>query len=52
VAVGNSGLRRGEPRCAEICARLSELAASGDAILAEHAQWALDKLDFETAQPM
>jgi epoxyqueuosine reductase len=52
VAVGNSGLRRGEPRCAEICARLSELAASGDAILAEHAQWALDKLGFDTAEPM
>jgi len=44
VAIGNSGLRVGEPRYAEICARLSQLAASDDAILAEHAQWALEKL--------
>ena len=46
IAIGNSGLRPGEPRYAEICARLSHLAASGDAILAEHAQWALDRLGF------
>jgi epoxyqueuosine reductase len=51
VAIGNSGLRPGEPRYAEICVRLSEFAASGDVILAEHAQWALDKLGFECAQP-
>jgi epoxyqueuosine reductase len=44
VAIGNSGLRPGEPRYAEICARLSELAASGDALLAEHAQWALARI--------
>ena len=46
VAAGNSGLRPGEPRYAEICARLSQLAASGDAMLAEHAQWALARLSF------
>jgi epoxyqueuosine reductase len=44
VAIGNSGLRKGGPRYSEICARLAELAASGDAILAEHAQWALGRL--------
>ena len=44
IAIGNSRLRPGEPRYAEICARLSELAASGDAIVAEHAQWALERL--------
>jgi epoxyqueuosine reductase len=44
VAIGNSGLRPGEPRYAEICARLSELAASGEALLAEHAQWALARI--------
>ncbi len=44
IAIGNSGLRPGKPRYPEICARLSELAASNDAILAQHAQWALDRL--------
>jgi epoxyqueuosine reductase len=46
IAIGNSGLRANEPRYAEICVRLSEFAASGDAILAEHAQWALARLAF------
>jgi epoxyqueuosine reductase len=44
VAIGNSGLRRGDPRSAEILARLGELARSEDNILAEHAQWALARL--------
>ena len=44
VAAGNSGLRAGDPRRAEICARLSALAASEDSNLAEHAQWALARL--------
>jgi epoxyqueuosine reductase len=44
VAAGNSGIRPGEPHYREICARLSELALSGDANLAEHAQWALGRL--------
>ena len=44
VAIGNSGLRPDEPRYVEICARLSELAVSTDANLAEHAQWALVRL--------
>ncbi len=51
VAIGNSGLRNGEPRYAEICARFSQLAASDDAMLAEHAQWALDRLGFATNLP-
>jgi epoxyqueuosine reductase len=51
VATGNSGLRPGEPRYAEICARLSELAASGDANLAEHARWALGQLGFSSEFP-
>jgi epoxyqueuosine reductase len=46
VAIGNSGLRPGQPGYAKIAARLSELAASGDAILAEHAQWALERIGF------
>jgi epoxyqueuosine reductase len=51
VAIGNSGLRAGEPRYTEICSRLSELAESGDANIAEHAQWALVRLGFSAAQP-
>ena len=46
VAIGNSGLRPGEQRYAEICARLSEIARSSDDILAEHAEWALTRLGF------
>jgi len=44
VALGNSGLRAGEPRYAEICVRLGQLAAGDDPIVAEHAQWALHRL--------
>ena len=51
VALGNSGLRPGEPRFEEICARLAQLASSGDAILAEHAQWALARLGFSFTLP-
>jgi epoxyqueuosine reductase len=51
IAIGNSGLRPGEPRYGEICARLSELDASGDAVLAEHAQWALGRLGFSSNLP-
>ena len=47
VAIGNSGLREDEPRHAEISARLSKLAASSDAILAEHAQWALARIGLQ-----
>jgi epoxyqueuosine reductase len=51
VAIGNSGLRPGEPRYGEICARLSELAASADANIAEHAQWALGRLGYSSNLP-
>jgi epoxyqueuosine reductase len=51
VAIGNSGLRPGEPRYEEICAQLAVLTASGDAILAEHAQWALARLGFIAKLP-
>ena len=44
VAAGNSGLRPGEPRYTEIRGKLAEIAASPDAILAEHARWALARL--------
>jgi epoxyqueuosine reductase len=51
VAIGNSGLHPDEPRYGEICARLSELAVSEDTNLAEHAQWALDRLGFSARLP-
>src|SRR5580692_7232010 len=51
IALGNSGLRPGDARYAEICARLAELAASGDAILEEHAQWALDRFGYAAKLP-
>jgi len=44
VAIGNSGARLGAPRYAEIRSRLSQLAASDDAVIAEHAAWAMKKL--------
>jgi epoxyqueuosine reductase len=44
VAVGNSGLCAGDPRYEEICAKLVDLAARNDSVIAEHAQWALDRL--------
>jgi epoxyqueuosine reductase len=51
VAIGNSGLRPGEARYGEICGRLSELAASADAVLAEHAQWALERIGLSSRPP-
>jgi epoxyqueuosine reductase len=49
IAIGNSGLRAGEARHAEIGERLSHLATLGDSILVEHAQWALDRLGFHVS---
>jgi epoxyqueuosine reductase len=51
VAIGNSGLRPGDPRYAEICERLGQLAASEDALLAGHARWALDRIAFSPDSP-
>jgi epoxyqueuosine reductase len=51
VALGNSGPRPGEPRHEEIRGRLMQLAASEDAIIAEHAQWALDRLSATAKLP-
>jgi hypothetical protein len=44
VAIGNSGVRSGEPRYKDICARLAQISSSEDPILAEHARWALTRL--------
>jgi epoxyqueuosine reductase len=51
VAIGNSGLRPGEPRYAEVCASLAGLAAAEDANIAEHAQWALRRIGFSGEVP-
>jgi epoxyqueuosine reductase len=51
VALGNSGLRAGEPRYQEIRSRLAQLACGGDAILAEHAQWALQRIETSAQIP-
>jgi epoxyqueuosine reductase len=44
VALGNSGLQSGRPGYPAIRARLESLADSGDAVIAEHARWALERL--------
>ncbi len=51
VAIGNSGLRPGDLRYTEVCARLVQLAASADTNLSEHAQWALGRLGFSESIP-
>ncbi|MGB6545306.1 MAG: tRNA epoxyqueuosine(34) reductase QueG [Candidatus Acidiferrales bacterium] len=44
VAAGNTGLRPGDRHQAEIVQRLKQLAASEDSVIAEHAQWALGRI--------
>ncbi len=52
VAIGNSGITPANPSYSRIMHRLEALARGGDALLAEHAQWALDRLreNFSTGQ--
>ncbi len=57
VAIGNSRLTPTNPAYSRIMHRLEELAADDDSLLAEHTQWALDRLGKnsstarESAQP-
>ena len=44
IAIGNSRLTPANPSYSRIMHRLEELARGDDPLLAEHAQWALDKL--------
>jgi epoxyqueuosine reductase len=44
IAVGNSGLRPGTGQHSRISALLERLAASGEQVLAESAQWALSRI--------
>jgi len=45
VALGNSRLPRDAPARPRVIATLERLASSGDALIAEHARWALERLD-------
>ncbi|MHB8411405.1 MAG: tRNA epoxyqueuosine(34) reductase QueG [Candidatus Acidiferrales bacterium] len=47
VAVGNSHVAPGDPAYSRIMRRLEELAAGEDALIAEHAGWALSRLRAE-----
>jgi epoxyqueuosine reductase len=49
VALGNSHLAPENPAYTRIVQRLTELAASDDAILSEHAAWALERLQSANA---
>src|ERR1700688_3301010 len=51
IAIGNSCLRQGEPRHEEIRSQLKRLATSDDALIAEHARWALDRLARQGSLP-
>ena len=44
IAAGNSRLTSGSPSHARICQSLKKLAACGDTIVAESAQWALSRI--------
>jgi epoxyqueuosine reductase len=44
VSVGNSGIMPANPAYLRIMQRLEQLAHSADTLLAEHAQWALERL--------
>jgi epoxyqueuosine reductase QueG len=44
VALGNSAARPGTAAHGRIVALLGRLASSGDAVIAEHARWALGRL--------
>lgn len=44
IAAGNSSVARGSLSHARICERLRKLAACGDSVVAESAQWALSRI--------
>ncbi len=48
VAVGNSRITRENPAYRRIIRRLEQLATGNDAIIGEHAQWALEHLQHES----
>jgi epoxyqueuosine reductase len=52
VALGNSGLQRGTPAYSRVTSHLARLAAGHDALIAEHAKWALGRLNSAPADPI
>jgi epoxyqueuosine reductase len=44
IAAGNSKLARGSPSQSRLCECLRKLAACGDSVVAESAQWALSRI--------
>ena len=44
IALGNSGVKPGTPAHVRVTTLLSRLAASGDAIISKHADWAIEQL--------
>jgi epoxyqueuosine reductase len=52
VALGNSELTIGEPAYGRIVRLLDQLAASDDALIAEHARWALARLQVGTVSSL
>ena len=51
VALGNSRITPENPAYSPIIRRLERLAAGDDALIAEHAQWALERLRHESSRP-
>jgi epoxyqueuosine reductase len=51
VALGNSGAPRGSEAHARIVALLKRLAVSDDALIAEHARWAMERLGVPHSSP-
>jgi epoxyqueuosine reductase len=51
VALGNSRVARGSEAYARIVLLLGRLAASGDSLIAEHARWAMARLDGPHGSP-
>ena len=49
VALGNSRINPENPAYGPIIRRLEQLATGDDALIAEHAQWALDRLQYENS---
>jgi epoxyqueuosine reductase len=52
VALGNSGITQDEPAYPRAIRLLDRLAASEDALIAEHARWALTQISAATTQPI
>ena len=50
VALGNSGITRGREAYPRLVRLLKRLAGSEDSLVAEHARWALQRIDGRTGE--